>query len=106
MKFIDDVTIFIKSGDGGEGHVSFRREKFVPKGGPDGGDGGKGGDVVFLGNRNVGTLLDLRYTREFIAEKGVNGDKARKTGRYGKSKIVLLQIYIILITELLQYSLF
>ncbi|OYT14523.1 MAG: GTPase ObgE [Bacteroidetes bacterium 4572_77] len=60
----------------------------VPKGGPDGGDGGKGGDVVFLGNRNVGTLLDLRYTREFIAEKGVNGDKARKTGRYGKSKIV------------------
>ncbi len=85
MKFIDDANIFIKSGDGGAGHVSFRKEKFVPKGGPDGGTGGRGGDVVFVGNRNMSTLLDLRYVREYLAENGKPGGKSRKTGKNGKN---------------------
>ena len=63
MKFIDEVKIFVKSGDGGRGCVSFRREKFVPKGGADGGDGGKGGDVILVANGRLSTLLDLRYRR-------------------------------------------
>ena len=85
MKFIDDANIFIKSGDGGEGHVSFRKEKFVPKGGPDGGTGGRGGDVVFVGNRNLSTLLDIRFVRQYYAEDGIPGGKSRKTGKNGKN---------------------
>jgi GTPase len=88
MKFIDRAKIFIKSGDGGNGHVSFRKEKFVPMGGPDGGNGGKGGDLILRGNQHLNTLLDFRYKKKFLAENGIKGMKSRKTGKDGKSCIV------------------
>lgn len=86
--FIDYAEIFIKAGDGGSGAVAFRREKFVPKGGPVGGNGGKGGDVIFIADRNLQTLLDFKYTRKHIAERGVGGGKALKDGRGGKNEII------------------
>jgi len=86
--FIDYAEIFIKAGDGGSGAVAFRREKFVPKGGPTGGNGGKGGNVVFIADRNLQTLLDFKYTRKYLAEKGVGGGKALKDGRGGKDEII------------------
>ncbi len=88
MKFIDVATISVQSGKGGKGHVSFRREKYVPLGGPDGGNGGKGGDVIFRGDIHINTLLDFRYQRNFIAEDGRPGDKSRCTGRDGKDMII------------------
>ncbi len=88
MKFIDIATIDVKSGKGGKGHVSFRREKFVPLGGPDGGNGGRGGDVIFRGDVHINTLLDFRYQRIFNAEDGNPGDKSRCTGRDGKDMII------------------
>jgi len=84
MKFIDHVTITVRAGDGGNGRTSFRHEKYVDKGGPDGGDGGHGGDVVFVASRNQNTLVSFRYHRELVAEPGVAGDKVRKHGRSGK----------------------
>lgn len=81
MKFIDIADIYIKSGDGGDGHVSFRKEKFVPKGGPDGGNGGKGGSIIIKADPHLNTLLDFKYKREFIAKNGAHGGKSRKTGR-------------------------
>jgi len=86
--FIDYARINVKAGDGGDGAVSFRREKFIPKGGPDGGDGGRGGDVIAIGDANVNTLLDYRYNKSFSAENGKYGTGARKTGASG-SDIVL-----------------
>lgn len=88
MKFIDLAKIVIKSGDGGNGHISFRREKYVPKGGPDGGNGGKGGDVVFLVDPNLNTLLDFKYKRFYKAENGKPGGKSNKTGKNGKDIII------------------
>lgn len=79
--FIDRAKISIKAGDGGDGMSSFRREKYVPKGGPDGGDGGRGGDIVLVADRNMNTLLDFRYKRKFKAEKGVAGQGGNKYGR-------------------------
>jgi GTP-binding protein len=81
--FIDDVTITVASGRGGDGLVSMRREKFVPLGGPNGGDGGRGGDVVLVADRNLGTLLDHRMRREYRAENGQPGGSSNKTGRDG-----------------------
>ncbi|HRK59400.1 MAG TPA: GTPase ObgE [Candidatus Kapabacteria bacterium] len=88
MKFIDVATISVQSGKGGKGHVSFRREKYVPLGGPDGGNGGKGGDVIFRGDIHINTLLDFRFQRNFTAEDGRPGDKSRCTGRDGKDMII------------------
>ena len=82
--FVDQVRISIRSGDGGAGFVSFRREKFVPKGGPDGGNGGRGGDVIFIATAQLHTLLDHRYKREYTAEHGADGMSSRKFGRSGK----------------------
>jgi len=84
MSFIDRVKINIKAGDGGDGAVAFRREKFVPRGGPSGGDGGKGGDLFFLVDRRLTSLLDFRFNREFSAERGKNGMSSDKHGKAGK----------------------
>jgi GTP-binding protein len=80
MRFIDEVKIDVEAGNGGNGCVSFRREKFIPKGGPDGGDGGRGGDVILVGDVQKGTLLDLRYQRLYRAQKGGNGAGKNRTG--------------------------
>ena len=83
MKFLDQVKIFIKAGDGGSGSPSFRREKFIEFGGPDGGDGGKGGSVILKSERNLNTLIDYRYKQHFKAERGGDGSGKNKTGRGG-----------------------
>jgi GTP-binding protein len=88
MKFIDEATIEVVAGDGGNGAASFRREKFVPRGGPDGGDGGRGGSVWAVADRNINTLIDYRYTRVFRAKRGENGRGADQYGR-GAEDIVL-----------------
>lgn len=81
MNFIDSTWITIKSGDGGKGHVSFRREKFVPNGGPDGGNGGRGGAIIFRADRQLGTLLDFTYKRNYKAKNGDPGGKNNCTGK-------------------------
>ena len=83
MKFLDQVKIFIKAGDGGSGSPSFRREKFIEFGGPDGGDGGKGGSVVLVSERNFNTLIDYRYQQHFKAERGGDGKGKNQTGKGG-----------------------
>ena len=88
MKFVDSASIFVQAGDGGNGCVSFRREKFVPKGGPDGGDGGSGGHVWLRTNRQLTTLLDFKYKNKYIAVRGVHGQGARKTGRDGADIVI------------------
>lgn len=82
--FVDSAEITIKSGKGGDGAVTFRREPFIPNGGPDGGNGGKGGNVVFVADRNLRTLMDFKYKRKYVAENGENGMKRNKYGRKGK----------------------
>ena len=81
MRFIDEAVISVKAGDGGNGIVSFRREKFIPKGGPDGGDGGKGGDIYVIADDNTNTLVDYRYTRKFEAKRGENGRSKNCSGK-------------------------
>ncbi|MDD5711882.1 MAG: GTPase ObgE [Smithellaceae bacterium] len=81
MKFIDEATIYVKSGDGGKGCVSFRREKYVPRGGPDGGNGGKGGDIVIRASNSHNTLLDLRYNQHHVAKRGSHGQGSNRTGK-------------------------
>ena len=85
MKFLDQVKIFVKAGDGGSGSPSFRREKFIEFGGPDGGDGGKGGSITLKAERNLNTLIDYRYQQHFKAEKGANGSGKNKTGKGGEA---------------------
>ena len=80
MKFLDQAKIYLRSGDGGDGVVAFRREKFIEFGGPDGGNGGKGGDIVFEAMANLNTLIDFRYTQHFRAPKGGNGSGSDRTG--------------------------
>ena len=86
--FIDQVKIYIKAGDGGNGAVAFHREKFVSEGGPDGGDGGRGGSIVFTVDEGTNTLLSFRYKRKFIAEPGGNGEGAKRHGKNGADVIV------------------
>ena len=83
MKFVDEAEIEVAAGRGGDGCLSFRREKYIPKGGPDGGDGGRGGDVYLVGAVNLNTLADFRYTRRFQAQNGAPGAGAQRTGRSG-----------------------
>ena len=85
MKFLDQVKIYIKAGDGGSGSPSFRREKFIEFGGPDGGDGGKGGSVILKSERNLNTLIDFRYQQHFKAKRGGDGKGKNQTGRGGEN---------------------
>jgi len=88
MRFIDEATITIKSGDGGSGCVSFRREKFVARGGPNGGDGGKGGDIIIRADENLASLLDFRYKRSYEADSGKPGAGTLKTGKKGADTLI------------------
>ena len=90
--FVDYIKIYCRSGKGGAGSVHFRREKYIEKGGPDGGDGGKGGDVIAVGNKNLWTLLHLRYTRHLRADGGLNGGRSRSTGADGADAILELPL--------------
>lgn len=86
--FVDQAKIYIKAGDGGDGAVSFHREKYVAAGGPDGGDGGKGGDIVFVVDDNISNLIDFRYKRKYVAEKGQNGGSKNCSGRNAPDLVV------------------
>lgn len=88
MKFVDEARIHVKAGDGGNGCVSFRRERFVPRGGPNGGDGGKGGDVILQADTQLITLLDLTYPKQFRAQKGSHGRGKDQTGKNGEDLII------------------
>jgi GTP-binding protein len=92
MKFVDEVRIHVKAGDGGNGCVSFRRERFIPRGGPDGGDGGKGGDVILQADGQLTTLLDLTYPKLFRAQRGTHGKGKNQTGRNGECLTIRVPI--------------
>ena len=97
--FVDRAKIFIRSGKGGNGAVSFRREPFVPEGGPDGGDGGKGGDVIFEADENMRTLMDFRYKRKYEAENGQDGMKKKRYGKNGEDLIIKVPVGTVVIDE-------
>tara|TARA_B100000242_G_scaffold288167_1_gene255991 strand:+ start:63 stop:1049 length:987 start_codon:yes stop_codon:yes gene_type:complete len=88
MKFLDQVKIYVKAGNGGDGSPSFRREKYIEFGGPDGGDGGKGGSVILKAERNLNTLIDFRYQQHHKAKRGENGSGQNKTGKNGDDKVL------------------
>ncbi|PAV02237.1 GTPase ObgE [Arsenophonus sp. ENCA] len=92
MKFVDEAKILVTAGDGGNGCVSFRREKYIPKGGPDGGDGGDGGDVYLLADENLNTLIDYRFETIFQAERGQNGQSRDCTGKRGQDKTIKVPV--------------
>ena len=97
--FIDQAKLFVQSGKGGDGVVSFRREKFVPRGGPDGGDGGRGGDIIFVTENRVRTLLRFRYDRRFVAEPGNNGEGKNKSGRNAKDITISVPVGTVVYDE-------
>ncbi|MEG0392289.1 MAG: GTPase ObgE [Anaerovoracaceae bacterium] len=97
--FVDRAKILVKSGKGGNGAVSFRREPYVPEGGPDGGDGGRGGDVIFAADRNLRTLMDFRYKRKYEAESGQNGMKKKRFGKDGQDLIIKVPAGTMIIDE-------
>ncbi len=92
MKFLDQAKIYIKAGNGGSGSASFRREKFIEFGGPDGGDGGNGGSVILESDRNLNTLIDYRYAQHFKAQHGKPGSKKNKTGANGKDLVLKVPV--------------
>src|SRR5437016_11142982 len=92
MKFLDQCKIYLKSGDGGRGAMSFRREKFIEFGGPDGGDGGKGGDIVLLAQDNLNTLIDYRYQQHFRAQNGRGGAGQNRTGARGRDLVLRVPV--------------
>ena len=97
--FVDRAKITVKSGKGGDGAVTFRREPFVPEGGPDGGDGGRGGDIVFQAGRNLSTLMDFRYKRKYEAENGQNGMKRNRFGKAGQDLVMKVPMGTVIIDE-------
>ena len=88
MHFIDQAEVFLKAGKGGDGIVSFRREKFVPAGGPSGGNGGRGGSIIFIADNNLQTLLDFKFNREISAKDGIKGGPNKRTGARGEDRIL------------------
>ena len=92
MKFLDKAKIFVKAGDGGSGSASFRREKFIEFGGPNGGDGGKGGPIIISSDKNLNTLIDFRYKQHFKSEKGEDGKSKNRTGRNGSDLILKVPV--------------
>ncbi|MBM3600263.1 MAG: GTPase ObgE [Alphaproteobacteria bacterium] len=92
MKFLDQAKIYVKSGDGGAGCVGFRREKFIEFGGPDGGDGGRGGDVIVEAVANLNTLIDFRYQQHFKAERGHHGEGQNRTGATGRTLVIRVPV--------------
>ncbi len=92
MKFLDQAKIYVKSGDGGPGSISFRREKFIEHGGPDGGNGGRGGDVIFKAVKELNTLIDFRYTQHFRARPGENGAGEMRYGKDGDDIIITVPV--------------
>src|SRR3954471_17115589 len=92
MHFLDQAKIYVRSGAGGPGAVSFRREKYIEYGGPDGGDGGKGGDIVFEATQGLNTLIDFRYTQHFRAPRGKGGAGSNRTGAGGADLVVKVPI--------------
>ena len=92
MKFLDQAKIYVKAGDGGKGSASFRREKFIEFGGPNGGDGGKGGSIKLVCEKNLNTLIDFRYQQHLNAERGEDGKGQNKTGKSGSDLILKIPI--------------
>ena len=92
MKFLDQAKIYVRSGDGGDGVIAFRRERFIEFGGPDGGTGGKGGDVIFEAVENLNTLIDFRYTQHFRAKKGGNGAGSDRTGAGSEDVVIKVPV--------------
>src|SRR6185295_6197403 len=90
--FIDRVKIYVQGGHGGNGVTAFRREKFVPRGGPSGGDGGRGGDLILVADASLNTLLHLRYNPQHIAERGLHGEGSNRSGRNGDDLIVRVPV--------------
>ena len=99
MKFLDQAKIYLRSGDGGDGVVAFRREKFLEFGGPDGGNGGRGGDVVFQAAPNLNTLIDFRYAQHFRAPKGGNGAGSDKTGAGARDVVIAVPVGTVILDE-------
>lgn len=99
MKFLDEAKIYLEAGDGGNGCMSFRHEKYVEYGGPNGGDGGNGGSIIFRAVRNLNTLIDFRYQQHFRAEKGRPGEGSECTGRSGKDLIVKVPVGTVIFAE-------
>ena len=99
MKFLDEAKIYIKAGNGGTGCVSFRREKYIEFGGPDGGDGGKGGAVLFVAKENLNTLIDFRYKQHFKAKSGKGGSGRNKTGSNGKDLLIKVPVGTVILSE-------
>lgn len=99
MKFIDEAKIYLKAGDGGNGAATFRREKYIPMGGPNGGDGGRGGSIYAVADRNINTLVDYRYTRKFIGKRGENGGGADQYGAGGDDIILRMPVGTVIYNE-------
>jgi GTP-binding protein len=99
MRFVDEAHITVRSGKGGDGAISFRREKYVPKGGPDGGNGGTGGSIIFLADPQLSTLLDFRYKRHYSAKDGVQGGTNNKTGRSAEDLVIHVPVGTIIRNE-------
>lgn len=99
MKFVDQVKVYVKAGDGGRGCVSFRREKFVPRGGPNGGDGGRGGHVIFRATKNMNTLLDIRYQQQYRAQKGQHGMGSDMHGKNGEDLVIPVPVGTLIMNE-------
>ncbi len=99
MTFVDEVRIFVKAGRGGDGACSFRREKYIPRGGPDGGDGGKGGSIIFVGSRRLTTLLDLRYQQHYEAEAGSPGQGSNCYGKSAPDVVIPVPLGTLILDE-------